>query len=132
MIQHVTYVYQFNLVFAQTLVKDLSPEQIVQQPNGVINHPAWSLGHLVTTADSLATFLGLESQLADGWEQDLCDRRDTVRRFSRHILRRRICSRRSPCNTSGTPKPCSRPTRHRSPNRTRTRRRGSISRRWAT
>ena len=69
MIRHVTYVYQFNLGFAQTLVKDVSPEQIVQQPNGVINHPAWSLGHLVTSADSLATFLGLESQLADGWDK---------------------------------------------------------------
>ena len=31
MIQHITYVYQFNLGFAEKLVKDLSPEQMVQQ-----------------------------------------------------------------------------------------------------
>lgn len=40
MIQHVTYLYQFNLQFTQTLVKDLSAEQMVGQPNGLINHPA--------------------------------------------------------------------------------------------
>jgi hypothetical protein len=69
MIQHVTYLYQFNLQFAQTLVKDLSAEQMVGQPNGVINHPAWSLGHLTVSADHLGTFLGLDSVLAEGWDK---------------------------------------------------------------
>ena len=69
MIQHVTYLYQFNLGFAQTLIKDLSPEQMVQQPSGVINHPAWSLGHLTGSADSLAQLLGLTSQAPDGWDK---------------------------------------------------------------
>lgn len=69
MIQHITYVYQFNLGFAEKLVKDLSPEQMVQQPGGVINHPAWSLGHLTNSANSLAQLLGLESQAPEGWDK---------------------------------------------------------------
>ena len=69
MIQHVTCLYQFNLQFTQTLVKDLSAEQMVGQPNGVINHPAWSLGHLTVSADHLGKFLGLDSVLAEGWDK---------------------------------------------------------------
>lgn len=67
--QHVTYLYGFNLGFAERLVKDLTPEQMVQQPGGVINHPAWSLGHLVNTANSLAQLLGLESEAPEGWDK---------------------------------------------------------------
>lgn len=66
---HIAYVYGFNLMYAETLVKDLSAEQMVQQRNGVINHPAWSLGHLVVSANGLGTTLGLESSLADGWDK---------------------------------------------------------------
>ncbi len=49
MLNHVIYVYGFNLMYAETLVKDVSAEQMVEQPGGVINHPAWSLGHLVVS-----------------------------------------------------------------------------------
>ena len=67
MLNHVTYLYRFNLGFAEMLVKDLSPEQMAAQPNGVINHPAWSLGHLVVSADRLGQLMGLESNLPEGW-----------------------------------------------------------------
>jgi len=67
MLDHVTYLYGFNLEFAERLVKDLSDEQMAAQSGGVINHPAWSLGHLVVAADHLGQLLGLESTLAEGW-----------------------------------------------------------------
>lgn len=67
--QHVSYLYSFNIGFAERLVKDLSPEQMVQQPGGVINHPAWSLGHLANTANGLAQMLGLESDGPEGWDK---------------------------------------------------------------
>ena len=66
---HIALVYGFNLMRAETLVKDLSAEQMVEQPNGVINHPAWSLGHLVVWANNLGSMLGLESSLPDGWDK---------------------------------------------------------------
>ena len=67
MVQQLTYLYGFNLRVARAMVDDLTPEQMVEQPHGVVNHPAWSLGHLVMTADGLAKLLGLESDVADGW-----------------------------------------------------------------
>ena len=67
MIQHVTYLYRFNLKIAARLVGDLTPQQMVQQPAGVVNHPAWSLGHLAMTANNLAVLLGLESKAPEGW-----------------------------------------------------------------
>lgn len=69
MLDHVTYLYGFNLGFAQKLVKDLSSEQMAGQAGGVINHPAWSLGHLVVAADHLGQLLGLESALPEGWSE---------------------------------------------------------------
>jgi len=69
MTEHVARTYQFNLGLVRRLVGDLTPDQMALQPGGVINHPAWTLGHLVMTADSLAAFLGLESQAPDGWDK---------------------------------------------------------------
>lgn len=69
MLDHVVYIYGFNLTYAEMLVKDVSAEQMVEQPGGVINHPAWSLGHLVVSADHLGQQLGLESSLPDGWDK---------------------------------------------------------------
>ena len=69
MVDHIAYVYGFNLMNAETLVKDVSVEQMVEQPNGVVNHPAWSLGHLVVAADGLGQALGLTSNLPDGWDK---------------------------------------------------------------
>ena len=47
-------------------VGHLSTEQMAAQPCGVINHPAWSLGHLVISADHLGQLLGLESNVPEG------------------------------------------------------------------
>ena len=69
MIQHVTYLYKFNLGVAGRLVADLTPEQMVLQPSGAVNHPAWTLGHLIMSANGLAMFLGLESQVPEGWDR---------------------------------------------------------------
>ena len=69
MIKHVIDLYQFNLNFAHSLVKDISLEQMVQQPHNVVNHPAWTLGHLVMTANGLTTLIGLEANIPEGWDK---------------------------------------------------------------
>ena len=68
MLQHILHVYTMNLGFAKKLVGDLSDDQMCAQPHGVVNHPAWSLGHLVVAADHLGTVLGLSSELPAGWQ----------------------------------------------------------------
>lgn len=67
MLDHVIYVYGFNLNFAKMLVSDISPEQMCQQPNGVVNHPAWTLGHLTNSAAGLLKTLGKEASLPEKW-----------------------------------------------------------------
>ena len=46
MIPNLIHTYQFNLRHIEGLVKDLTDEQMVQQPAGLVNHPMWTLGHL--------------------------------------------------------------------------------------
>ena len=67
MIQHLLFVHKFNLDRASELVADLSDEQMVEQPQGVINHPAWTLGRLAFVEHYLAVTLGAEPSLPDGW-----------------------------------------------------------------
>ncbi len=67
MLRYLLFAYQFNLDRGRVMVKDLSDEQMVWQPHGVVNHPAWILGHLALSSDGLARRYGLESTLPDGW-----------------------------------------------------------------
>jgi hypothetical protein len=67
MTKNILHAYGLNLYIAETLVKDLTPEQWTAQPHGLINHPCWSIGHLVKTADDLCRSLGVASTLPDGW-----------------------------------------------------------------
>ena len=69
MLDHVIYLYGFNLQYAQMLVKDVADDQMAQQPGGVVNHPAWSLGHLVVSANHLGQLLGLDGDLPTGWDK---------------------------------------------------------------
>jgi hypothetical protein len=67
-LQYVLHAHTLNLGYARRLVGDLSEDQMCAQPHGVVNHPAWSLGHLAVAADHLAKLLGLSSDLPAGWE----------------------------------------------------------------
>ena len=67
MLQHVVFAYGVNLHIAKRLVADLTAEQMCQQPHGVVNHPAWSLGHLVFSSVGLLKALGHDASLPVGW-----------------------------------------------------------------
>ena len=62
--------YDFNLVYANELVKDLSEEQMTTTPSkGLVNHPAFTLGHLVTGSGLMVKSLGGEYDLPEGWDE---------------------------------------------------------------
>lgn len=67
MLQHVIFAYGYNLDFANRLVGDLTSEQMCQQPYGVVNHPAWSLGHLASASVGLLKVLGHDASLPEKW-----------------------------------------------------------------
>lgn len=66
--EHALFTYRFNLGHIESLVRDLTDEQMVGQPNGVVNHPAWTLRHLASSSNFLATTLGLESTTPAEWD----------------------------------------------------------------
>ena len=62
--------YAWNLGYAMALVGDLSVAQCTESAGpGFENHPAWTIGHLVTGSDILAEDLGLERDLPEGWKE---------------------------------------------------------------
>ena len=67
MLRHLIFTYQFNLDRARTLVRDISDEQMTRQPHGLVNHPAWLLGHLAASSNQLAKMLGLVSTFPAAW-----------------------------------------------------------------
>ena len=66
--EHLVFTYRFNLGHVEGLVKDLTDEQMVSQPNGVVNHPAWTLRHLASSSNFVAKALGLESTTPAEWD----------------------------------------------------------------
>ena len=65
--RHLLFTYRANLAHITALVSDLTDEQMVHQPHGLVNHPAWTLGHLGLVSNALATALGLESTFPEEW-----------------------------------------------------------------
>jgi len=62
--------YDFNLAYAKVLVEDLTEEQMTVRPcSGLENHPAFTLGHLVTASAMMLEDLGGIYQVPEGWTE---------------------------------------------------------------
>ena len=60
--------YDFNLDYAKKLVEDVSDDQMTIIPsNGLVNHPAFTIGHLVSGSALLAEDLGAKFEMPDKW-----------------------------------------------------------------
>lgn len=53
--------------YARQLVADIPDEEFAEQPAPGLNHPAWTLGHLVVAADYGLSLLGAKGVAPDGW-----------------------------------------------------------------
>lgn len=53
--------------YARHLVADIPDEELAEQPVPGINHPAWTLGHLVIAADYGLAVLGKPTLAPEGW-----------------------------------------------------------------
>ncbi len=61
--------YAFNLSYLKMLVDDIPQDQMADQPAGMVNHPAWTLAHLVTGSEFAASLLGLEPSISEDWRE---------------------------------------------------------------
>ena len=62
--------YAWNLAYADALTRDV-PEALWARSGGpgLENHPAWTLGHLITGSALVAADLGAAITLPDGWRE---------------------------------------------------------------
>jgi hypothetical protein len=61
--------YRLTLDYLRRLVADLPDEQLAAQPSGVVNHPAWVIGHLIYSCQAIGGELGLPAWLPSGWSE---------------------------------------------------------------
>lgn len=68
MIDHILAAVEGNLGYAQALVADVPDERMCEQPAGYPNHPAWQIGHIALTCDSVGGMLGVDPALPAAWK----------------------------------------------------------------
>jgi hypothetical protein len=69
MLTHVLHAYDLQLNIAKRLLGDIPDDQMCAQPHGLVNHPTWSLGHLIMSAHGVGKMIGIESSPPDGWAE---------------------------------------------------------------
>lgn len=59
--------FTYSIDFIREQVADLDADQMVLQPDDILNHPAWVLGHLSASCQALGREIGLEPWLPENW-----------------------------------------------------------------
>ena len=67
MIPEITRSYSLALDYLRRLVADVPDERFSEQPANIANHPAWTIGHLIHSAQAIAGEMGLPEWLPDDW-----------------------------------------------------------------
>ena len=68
-IEPVLHSFAYCLDFLREQVADVAAPDMVTQPNGIMNHPAWVIGHLTITCQNLGGVIGLAEWLTDDWAE---------------------------------------------------------------
>lgn len=64
---HVLESFAYALDYLNDQVSDVAEADMVRQPAGVRNHPAWTIGHLAASCQGIGGEIGLEPWLPDSW-----------------------------------------------------------------
>ena len=65
----VLHSFAYCLDFLREQVADLTEDQMVTQPNGIKNHPAWVIGHIAFACQLLGRAIGLPHWLPKDWSK---------------------------------------------------------------
>jgi hypothetical protein len=69
MLTYILQAYDLQLNIAKRLVNDIPDNQMCAQPHGLVNHPTWTLGHLVMSAHGAGKLIGIEPSAPEGWDE---------------------------------------------------------------
>ena len=61
--------HAFQRGYLGLLVDDIEDERMCDQPGGMLNHPAWQIGHMAVALDRMTKLLGGESALDENWSK---------------------------------------------------------------
>jgi hypothetical protein len=61
--------YALTLDYLRRLIDDVPEDTLAAQRGAVVNHPLWTIGHLVHAAQTIGGELGLSPWLPDDWPQ---------------------------------------------------------------
>lgn len=59
--------FALTLDFLRRLIADVPDDAMARQPAGVLNHPAWTLGHLAQSCEAIAREVGVPPWLPTNW-----------------------------------------------------------------
>ena len=59
--------FAYALGFLREQVAGVSETDMVKQPNGIRNHPAWVIGHLTVVCEAIGGAIGLPPWLPEEW-----------------------------------------------------------------
>ena len=62
---HVLHIARLNMQYAQANLADIPDDQMTTLPAGLVNHPAWILGHVILAAERTVQLLGGQSACTD-------------------------------------------------------------------
>jgi hypothetical protein len=68
MIDELLNSFRLTLDYLRRLVADVPDADLCRQPHGVVNHPAWVIGHLTYSCQAMGGELGLAPWLPAEWE----------------------------------------------------------------
>lgn len=63
----VLHSFAYGLDFLREQVADVDDINMIAQPNGILNHPAWVIGHLTYVCQLLGSTVGVSGWLPNDW-----------------------------------------------------------------
>ena len=63
--------FAYSLDYLREQIADVPDGQLTAQPDGVPNHAAWTIGHLVFIAHEIGGVIGIEPWLGDEWTRQV-------------------------------------------------------------
>jgi hypothetical protein len=65
----VLHSFAYCLDYLREQVADVAAAEMVAQPKGIVNHPAWVIGHLTLSCELLGEVIGLPAWLPERWAE---------------------------------------------------------------
>lgn len=65
--ESILHSFSYSIGYLREQIEDIAEEDITSQPEGVRNHPIWTIGHVTFACEMLGTVIGVEEWLPRCW-----------------------------------------------------------------